>query len=133
MFSEIDTSVAQSRAEVASLERQRTRLLEATGLKGNQLTRLTQLYEREATLERLDLERKLARKSYEDVAAKYQGAKLATIGRTPQLQVVDPALVPNRPEGRYLVRNVLLGVLAGLLLGAVFILGRDASRDRRRT
>lgn len=126
VFEEIDAEVADARAKVASLERARERLLQATGLKGEELTRLSQLYEREATLERLDLERKLARKTYEDVAAKYQGLRLAAIARTPQLHIVDPALVPHSPTGRYLLRNVMLGAVAGLFLGCVYVLAREA-------
>ena len=126
MFQELDGQVAKTRAEVASLERQRARLLEATGLKNEELVRLSQLYEREAILEQLDVQRKMARKSYEDVAARYQGAKLAAIGRTPRLQVVDAAIAPSLPVSRYLARNAMLGVVLGLLAGCIIVFGRAA-------
>jgi uncharacterized protein involved in exopolysaccharide biosynthesis len=84
------------------------------------------MYRRESRLEQLDAERKIARATYEDVASRYQGARLAAIARTPQLQVVAPALVPDVPEGRFLVRNVLLGTVVGTLLGCLLALGRKA-------
>ncbi len=126
VFQELDGQVAKTRAEVASLERQRARLLEATGLKNEELVRLSQLYEREAILEQLDVQRKMARKSYEDVAARYQGARLAAIGRTPRLQVVDAAIAPSLPVSRYLARNAMLGVVLGLLAGCIIVFGRAA-------
>ena len=126
VFQTLDEEAARSRAHLAFLEQQRLRLTQAAGLNGNQLARLTQLYQGQSVLEQLDIERRLARKSYEDIAAKYQGTRLAAIGRTPQLLVVDPALAPERPTGRYLVRNVVLGISVGLLLGCVVVMLRQA-------
>jgi uncharacterized protein involved in exopolysaccharide biosynthesis len=93
---------------------------------------MTQLYERESTLVRLDSERRIARKSYEDIATRYQGTQLSAIGRAPQLIIVDPAIAPDRPVGRYLARNLVLGVTAGLLLGCVAVLLREALAAPRR-
>jgi uncharacterized protein involved in exopolysaccharide biosynthesis len=130
VFQNLDEETARSRAHVAYLEQQRVRLAQAAGLDGSQLARLTQLYERESALEQLDIERKLARKSYEDIAGKYQGTRLAAVGRTPQLLVVDPALAPERPVARYLTRNVMLGATAGLLLGCIIVVLRQALSGR---
>lgn len=126
VFQNLDEEAARSRAQVAFLEQQRLRLTQVAGLNGSQLARLTQFYERQSVLEQLDIQRRLARKSYEDIAAKHQGTRLAAIGRTPQLLVVDPARAPERPVGRYLVRNVVLGTAVGLLLGCVIVMLRLA-------
>jgi len=126
VFEEIDGQVAQTRAKVASLERQAARLTQATRLKNGELEPLSRLYEREATLDRLEVERNLARSSYEGVASKYQGAKLAAMVRTPRLQVVDAATVPSVPVRRYLARNAMLGVVLGLLAGCIIVFGRAA-------
>jgi len=126
VFENLDEEAARARAHVAFLEQQRLRLTQTAGLNGSQLARLTQLYERESVLAQLEIERKLAQKSYEDIAARHQGSRLAAIGRTPQLLVVDPALPPERPIGRYLARNVLLGLAVGLLLGCVIVVLRQA-------
>lgn len=126
VFEKLDEEAAKARAQVASLEQQRIRLAQAAGLNGDQLSKFTQLYERQSMLDRLNTERDIARQSYEDVAAKFQGTRLAAVGRTPQLLVVDPAIVPDEPLGRYLTRNVLLGIMSGLLLGCVALLLRQA-------
>jgi polysaccharide biosynthesis transport protein len=126
VFEALDEKAATSRAEVASLERQRTQLL--AGVSEKELGRLSELYQRESTLARLDLERKLARTAYEGAATRYQGARVAVLGRVPQLVVVDPALPPDRPLSRYLARNVVLGLFVGTLFGAIAVLVRQSLR-----
>lgn len=126
VFANLDEEAARTRAHIAFLEQQQARLAAAAGVDGAQLTKLTQLYERESVLASLDSERKLARKSYENVADKFQGSRLAAIGRTPHLLVVDPALASGSALGRYLVRNTLLGLAVGILLGCVGVMVRHA-------
>jgi uncharacterized protein involved in exopolysaccharide biosynthesis len=126
VFAALDEKAATTRAEVASLERQRTQL--TSGVSEKELSRLSELYERESVLARLDLERKLARTAYEAAATRYQGARVAVLGRVPQLLVVDTALPPDRPLSRYLARNVLIGLAVGTLLAAIAVLAREALR-----
>lgn len=125
VYESLDEEAAKTRARVASLDQQRRQLAGTAGLNGSQLSRLTQLYEAQSTLERLEGERELARTTYEAVAEKYQGARLAAVGRTPQLLIVDQALPPEAPLGRYAARNVLLGLVAGALLGCVLVMLRQ--------
>lgn len=124
VYASVREEASKTRAHVAFLEQRRQRLTAAAGLNGSQLTRLTQLYEQESMLARLDSERQLARTSFQSIAARLQGTQLAAIGRAPQLLIVDPAISPDRPVSRYLARNVVLGVTAGLLLGCVGVLLR---------
>jgi uncharacterized protein involved in exopolysaccharide biosynthesis len=132
VYASLKEEASKTRAHVAFLEQRRQRLTAAAGLDGSQLARMTQLYERESTLVRLDSERRIARKSDEDIATRYQGTQLSAIGRAPQLIIVDPAIAPDRPVGRYLARNLVLGVTAGLLLGCVAVLLREALAAPRR-
>jgi polysaccharide biosynthesis transport protein len=132
VYASLKEEASKTRAHVAFLEQRRQRLTASAGLEGSQLARMTQLYERESMLARLDSELTIARKSYEDIAARYQGTRLAAIGRAPQLLIVDPAIAPDRPMSRYLARNLLLGVTAGLLLGCVGVLLREALAAPRR-
>lgn len=132
VYASLKAEASKTRADVAFLEQRRQRLTASAGLEGSQLTRLTQMYERESMLARLDSELAIARRSYEAIAARYQGTKLAAIGRAPQLLIVDPAVAPDRPVSRYLARNLILGVIAGLLLGCVGVLLRDALTAPRR-
>ena len=133
VFANLDEEAVRTRAHVAFLEQQQARLAAAAGVDGAQLTKLTQLYERQSVLEALDSERRLARKSYENVADKFQGSRLAAIGRTPHLLVVDPAIAPESALGRYLVRNTLLGLAVGILLGCVGVMVRHALAGQPRT
>ena len=126
VFQNLDEEAVDTRAHVAALEQQRLRLTQTAGLEGSQLSRFTQLYGRESMLEHLGIERRLAAESYQAVATKYQGTRLAAIGRTPQLLIVDPALTPELPVSRYLARNILLGLTAGCLFGCVIVMLRLA-------
>jgi capsular polysaccharide biosynthesis protein len=126
VYSGIDAQVALSRGLVASLEQEVARLTSSVGPGGTPLQRLSQLYERQSQLERLDSERRLAAKAYDDVASRYMGARLASIGRLPQLAMVDPAMVPDAPMGRYLARNVFLGLVSGALLAGAWLMIRLA-------
>ena len=126
VYASFKVEVSKTRADVAFLEQRRQRLTASAGLEGSQLTRLTQMYERESMLARLASELAIARRSYEAIAARYQGTQLAAIGRAPQLLIVDPAIAPDRPMSPYLARNLVLGVTAGLLLGCVGVLLREA-------
>jgi uncharacterized protein involved in exopolysaccharide biosynthesis len=69
------------------------------------------------TLSRLEVERAIARTALERASTRYQNVQLESVGRTPEVVVVDAAVPPDQPVGRMVVRNVALGLLAGLLLG----------------
>lgn len=132
VFQGVDEEASRTRARVAFLEQRRQRLAAVAGVNGSQLSRLSQLYERQSMLTRLQSERDLARASFEDASMRHQRTRLAAIGRTPQLIVVDPAVTPDRPLGRYTLRNLLLGLIAGSLLGCVVVLVREALTGARR-
>ena len=124
----LEEEVAIVSADVAALERRRAMLAQAAGSAGKDMARLNELYAGEARLERLSVELQLARQAYEGVSAKYQSARLSALARTPQLRVVDPAIVPDLPRGQYTVRNVLLGFIAGTLLACGVVILHDALR-----
>ena len=126
VYANLNEEASRTRAHVAFLEQRRQRLAAAAGLQGSQLSRLTQFYAQESMLERLNSERRIAQDSYEQVAERYNGSRLAAVGRTPQVLLVDPAVAPDRPLSRYLARNVLLGVSVGALLACVVLLMRSA-------
>ena len=132
VYSSLKAEASKTRAQVAFLEQRRQRLTASAGLDGSQLARLTQMYVGESMLARLDSELEIARNSYEAIAARYQGTRLAAIGRAPQLLIVDPAVAPDRPVSRYLARNLILGATAGLLVGCVGVLLREALSAPRR-
>jgi uncharacterized protein involved in exopolysaccharide biosynthesis len=128
VFQDLDAQVASSRAEIAALERGRAELSDVERVAGRRLTPLDELYNKEGELDRLDLERGLARKTYEDATAQLEMARVTTIGRMPQLQVVDAAVAPEQPVSRWVLRNAVLGLGFGLLVWSGFLLARESLR-----
>jgi succinoglycan biosynthesis transport protein ExoP len=126
VYQRLDEQVATSRARLSGLEKQKSELVDVRHLNANQLVLLNQLYEREAELGRLQMEDDLAKKVYTDVATRYEEARLQVAGKTAQLQVMDPAVVPDRPMSRHVVRNAAIAGTVGLLLCAIAVLFLDA-------
>jgi len=93
---------------------------------GEQLGKLNRLYVTETVLERLKDDVEIARKAYQSVADRYQGAKLSAAALTPRVQLVVPAVPPERPVSRMLARNVVLGAALGFIVGAFVALARFA-------
>jgi uncharacterized protein involved in exopolysaccharide biosynthesis len=129
VYENIDAHLAESRARLSSLERQRDELLKGARVGGGELARLNELYARESELSRLELERTIARKTFEDVSGRFQTARLQAVGRTSQAVVVDAAVPPDRPVSRLLARNIVLGLAAGLFVGLV-VAATDLLRRR---
>lgn len=128
VFQQLDSKIADSRAEIAALEQGLAQLGQVNKVSGSRLAPLLDLYVKESELNRLDLELSLARKMYEDTNTQYQSARLAAISRLPILTVVDPAVAPERPASRWFLRNSTLGLALGLLAGSCFVLTREVFR-----
>jgi uncharacterized protein involved in exopolysaccharide biosynthesis len=128
----VDRDVATSRVRLAALERERAETLKSLGLSTAQLKQLNQLYERERRLDRLTMERDLARKIYEEVATRYQVARLQVAGRSAQLQVVDRATPATQPEPRGTVGRAGTAFVVGLLLAVLAVLAAHAGAALRR-
>ncbi len=126
VFMRLDGEVATGRANLAGLEKQRAQMIAVAKVDGEQLVKLNRLYVTETVLERLKDDVEIARKAYQSVAERYQGAKLAATALTPRVQVVVPATPPERPVSRMLARNVVLGAALGLVVGAFVALARFA-------
>jgi uncharacterized protein involved in exopolysaccharide biosynthesis len=126
VYQKLDSVVADSRTNLAGFESAREKLGTVDKVDAPHLKQLARLYDLESQLESLDLDRQVARKAYSDANTQYQGARLAAIARIPQLVVADPAVVPDRPMGRWLLRNSLLGAIVGALGAACYVLARQA-------
>jgi len=123
VYQELDKQVAESRTRLAALERQKTQMT-ARNLDNPRLARLGEMYAKESQISRLEMERDLAKKSYEQVANSYESARLLVAGRSSGLQILTRALPPDKPESRKVPRNILIGALSGFLLACVFVLVR---------
>jgi uncharacterized protein involved in exopolysaccharide biosynthesis len=126
VYKKLDEAVATSRTELASLESQRDRLVKTSGLAADTLPRLREYYLRETREKRLLLEYDIAKKAFQDISERYQGARLATLSRTPLLLVVDEADLPEQPISRNVVRNTAIGLVLGIALGVLYAFAKLA-------
>lgn len=116
VYQRLDSQVAESKATLAALERQRDQLIDVRKLDAPQFGQLTRLYNAETQLTRLQTDADLMRKVYEQVATAYQTARLQLAGRSAELQVVEAAIPPDRAISRHVLRYAVLGFVIGLLL-----------------
>jgi len=123
VYQDLDKQVASSRTELAALQRQKAQMT-ARKLDDPRLTSLTEMYQRESEIGRLEMEHSLAKKVYEEVANSYESARLLVAGRSSGLQILTRAVPPDRPESRKLPRTILIGASSGFLLSSLFVLMR---------
>jgi uncharacterized protein involved in exopolysaccharide biosynthesis len=114
-FFRLDAEVALSRARIAQLERQRQGILDASNAV-RAAGKIENLYSRELEVARLDGDRVLSRKVYEDVALRYEQARAVVASGSAQLQIVDPALPTDVPVSWSIVIWLAVGTLFGALL-----------------
>jgi uncharacterized protein involved in exopolysaccharide biosynthesis len=132
VYEALEQDVTQARTQLAALEKRRAQLVNVQRLDAQQQAKLTELYRKEAELARLGTEFEVAQKSYTEIAARYDVARLQVAGRSSQLQVIDRAIVPDRPRSRNLVRNTVFAFLAGATLMALGIVLTRALNDALR-
>ncbi len=122
--SALQEQIAQSRAKLAGLERQRRMLIDDKRLNATELPGLSRLYDSELAIARMQAEYDMTLKVYADLAIRYEDTRIRIGGRGVQLQLVDPAVAPSfRLSPRRILTTQLGGVL-GLLLGCLLVLGR---------
>jgi uncharacterized protein involved in exopolysaccharide biosynthesis len=131
VYQTLDGEVAASRARLASLEKQRTELMNVRKRNASQLASLNHLYEIETELGRLRVESELAEKIYSDISQRYEIASLQVVGRSAELSIIDPAVPADRPLSRQVVRNTVIAAIAGFTLAlAAVLLWFVATRPR---
>jgi hypothetical protein len=123
--------VAQSRARLAGLDRRRQQLVSELNFGAPTSAKLNALYQAEAQLAQLTGEYEVARTAYLNAATKYEESRLQITVRSPRLQILDPALPPDRPVAPNIPRNVAAAVLLALTMSVVAVLLIDSARQRR--
>lgn len=118
----LEDRIAERRTRIAGLEKRRAELLAMRKSALGQSAKLNLLYSREAELDRLEGEYELARRIYLDVSYRHEQIALQAEAPTPQLQLSDPALPPDRPIGRPVLRNVIVAGIGGAILAAFAVL-----------
>jgi uncharacterized protein involved in exopolysaccharide biosynthesis len=122
-YSKLQEQIAESRAKLAGLERQRT-LIGDQRLDGAALPALSRLYDSDLAIARMQSEYELALKVYGDLATRHEDARIRVGSRGAQLQLVDPAVPPSSRSSPRVVATTQLGGMLGLLLGCLLVLGR---------
>ena len=122
VYEQLDSQVAISRTNLAALEQRKTQIVDVRKLGAPQLAKLSQLYQVEGQLSDLEMQRDLARRVYLEVATAYETARLQVSGRSAQLQIIEPAVAPDQPLSRHVVRTTLAAALVGLMLSVFGVL-----------
>ena len=94
----------------------------------------SELHRRKIELARLETNVELTRKVYSDLLVRYEESRTQALGFSPQLQVVDEAIIPDRPMPRQRLRSGATGFLTGLLGGSLIALmleGRNRLASHR--
>jgi uncharacterized protein involved in exopolysaccharide biosynthesis len=116
VYEGLEWQVSSYRTTLATLERQRRELIDVLKLDAAQLTQLTMQYTIESDLARVQMEYDIAAKTYGDVSAKFEEARLLVAGRTAELQIVDPAVANGRKVSPTPLLNALVAFGVGLVL-----------------
>jgi len=130
----LQQQVTSVRSRVAQLERKRAEMLKARSSNG-QLPALADFYTRKARQNELEMQQKLAEKIYVDVATRFEQARLQIAARSAQLQVLDPALPPDRkvyPREKLMASAALVLTFSLLTAGVVAVTGISKALDRGR-
>ncbi len=130
----LQQQVTAVRSRVAQLERKRAEMLKARSSNG-QLPALADFYTRKARQNELEMQQKLAEKIYVDVATRFEQARLQIAARSAQLQVLDPALPPDRkvyPREKLMASAALVLTFSLLTAGVVAVTGISKALDRGR-
>jgi uncharacterized protein involved in exopolysaccharide biosynthesis len=132
VYQELDTAAATSRAKLASLQKERSELVDVRKIGASQMPLLMRLYEREATLARREVERHLAERIYEDISERYEAAQLQVAGRSAQLVILDEAIPADQPVSRQVVRKTSVAALIGFSIVLIAVLVWHAASQQRR-
>jgi capsule polysaccharide export protein KpsE/RkpR len=124
--------IATSRTKLAALERQEREMAVVRKLGSTRFEELSDLYRRTAELARLETNLDLAKQVYEAVTVRYEQSRAESVDTMTQVQIVDPAVAPDRPLSRKRAQSAALGGTLGLALAALAALswGTRENRDR---
>jgi uncharacterized protein involved in exopolysaccharide biosynthesis len=117
VYTMLQYDIAQSRATISSLERQRRQTIGATGAATEKSP--GDLYRRRLELAQLRAEYDARTNAYREVSTRYEEARGRLVANTAQVQILDPPVQPDRPMPRHRAQFGMLGTLIGTLFGVV--------------
>jgi uncharacterized protein involved in exopolysaccharide biosynthesis len=132
VYQDLDAEAATTRSYLASLEKQKTELVDVRKLGASSLAALNKLYALEGELARHEVEYDLAEKIYTEVSQSYEKASLQVVGRSAELSIIDKAVPADRPVSRQVVRNTVVAGIVGFCFAVAFVLLWEATKEIRR-
>jgi uncharacterized protein involved in exopolysaccharide biosynthesis len=126
VYQSLDYEIASGRSKLAALEQELRQLVQVRKLGGEELSKLSELYSRQRQQARLQTNFELAKRLYTDLNVRYEESRTQSIGNSPQLQLVDEAIPPDRPLSRRRLQWAVLGFASGLLCAALAALFLEA-------
>jgi uncharacterized protein involved in exopolysaccharide biosynthesis len=123
VYQTLDFQIATSRARLAALEQQRRQLVDVRRLGGEAFGQLSELYSRQIELARLQTNFDLAKRIHSDLTVRYEESRTQALGSSPQLQLIDEALPPDRAVSRRTLQLMVLGFAAALLAMSLVVIG----------
>ena len=114
VYTMLQYDIAQSRATISSLERQRRQTTGAATEKSP-----GDLYRRRLELAQLRTEYDARNAAYAEISTRYEEARGRLVAGTPQLQILDAPVQPDQPMPRHRAQFGMLGALIGTLVGVV--------------
>jgi capsular polysaccharide biosynthesis protein len=124
----LQQQLAVSRSNLMALEREHIAIVTAIGPSGQTAKKIEELYRSKAQLDRLEMERDLARRAYVDVSNRYEQARIQVAARSAQMQVIDRAVPPTAPISPRPVRDAVFALAGGLMVASIAILLLAAMR-----
>jgi uncharacterized protein involved in exopolysaccharide biosynthesis len=116
---QLESEAVESRTRLAGLEATRDRLTNVNRAGAPDLQRLKDLYEREATLARLQTDFEIARTAYIGASGRLLDAELLVATRSPQLQILDRAVPAEQQTFPRPVRTAALAAIAAFVFAAI--------------
>jgi uncharacterized protein involved in exopolysaccharide biosynthesis len=120
----LEYQVATARARVAALEQERRELQDVVRLTPEHSADLERFYRSQEELKRRELDVRVAESAYSELSTRYEQARLLVAGRSAELQVVDPALVPTLPVSWGRTQIALVSAIMGLVMITGFLAAR---------
>jgi uncharacterized protein involved in exopolysaccharide biosynthesis len=129
---DLDRELAMARAKIAELERHRRQILDSIA-QFDKAGKLADWYDKQTQALGLEADRLLARKVYDDVAMRYEQAKVVVTSGSAQLQIVDAAYALPNPMSWPLPVSLILGALLGMAMAAALAVAAALARQLARS
>ena len=129
VYEGLQQELAQSRAKLSALEKERAAVAQTTSGSAAASHKIQELYSSEAEIERLEMERDMARRAYIDTSTRYEQARLQVASRSANVQVIDKAAPSTSPVSPRIARDVAAAIAMSLIIASAAILLLTALRS----